>query len=643
MKRNCFFAVLVLGLVMGAGPRSANARPDQQFGCPNPDPPTVVVNDVQPRNVAQSFSTVITVYGTGFISNTAVDMGGVGVLPTEFVDETLLRATVPGSLAPGDYPIAVRRLDSGECSNVFQSIRVQPPPATAVVPVPTNPPTPGQPVMIMRNFSVNPTRVKPGEEFTVSVDLYNTGSRGAENTLVTFAGGAFVPVGNTGYLLGLVHINATVTVQQRMRAPDGLQSGVQDVKVSISSNDFEGKNYTFNASVPVEIDGPQPTQVPAPGRPQIVIEQTVMEPRDPRPGETFTITMTLANRGTRAAQGILVKVGSADVAVPADASNVTTVRGLSVGGTVEVWQPLTLGRKVEGGRRNIEVAIDYADPTGATYNSPQTVGVDVNAGTSERPQLLLQSFQIDPRPLFVGQPFTLTVVIANVGGSDAERVVLAMGGEAGASLKPFAPLGSGNVKFIERVARGKSVTLVQQLQVDGNADPASYNLENVLSYEDARANKYKESQFLSLQVRRKPQFQIGFTRPAGVGFVGQPLLISVDALNIGARTVNISNMELSSNELEIPQATQFIGPVNGGTLGTFETTVIPKQTGNATLRVRLNYLDEFSQPQVIEQALSLEIQDAPPMMPNAAPNQPAPEDGTSFLWRVVRGLLGLGS
>jgi hypothetical protein len=603
----------------------------------------VVISDVQPRNVAQSFSTVVTVYGAGFITNTVVDMGGVGVLQTEFVDETILRATIPSSLAPGLYTIAVRRLDSGDCSNVFHNIRVQPPPATDVVPVPTNPPTPGQPVMIMRNFSVNPTRVKPGEEFTVSVDLYNTGSRGAENTLVTFAGGAFVPVGNNGYLLGLVHINATVTVQQRMRAPDGLQSGVQDVKVSISSNDFEGKNYTFSASVPVEIDGPQPTQAPAPGRPQIVIEQTIVEPRNPRPGETFTITMTLANRGTRAAQGILVKVGSADIAVPADASNVATVRGLSVGGTVEVWQPLTLNRKAEGGRRNIEVAIDYADLTGATYNSPQTVGVDVNAGSSERPQLLLQSFQVDPRPLFVGQPFTLTVVIANVGGTDAERVVLALGGETGVSLKPFAPLGSGNVKFIERVPRGGSVTLVQQLQVDGNADPASYNLENVLNYEDARANKYKESQFLSLQVRRKPQFQIGFTQPPGPGFVGQPLQISLDALNIGSRTVNISTMELSSNDLEIPQASQFIGPVNGGTLGTFETTVIPKQTGKATLRVKLNYLDEFGQPQVLEQNLSLEIQDAPPVLPDVIPNAPAPEDGTSFLWRLVRGLLGLGS
>ena len=643
MKHYWFFVVMVMGLLVGAGPQAASARPAQQYGCPNPDPPTVRVNDVQPRNVAQSFSTVITVYGVGFISNTVIDMGGIGVLPTEFVDETILRATVPGSLSPGDYTIAARRLNSNECSNLFTTIRVQPPPATAVVAVPTNPPTPGQPVMVMRNFSVNPTRVKPGEEFTVSVDLYNTGSRGAENTLVTFAGGAFVPVGNTGYLLGLVHINATTTVQQRMRAPENLQSGVQEVKVAISSNDFEGKNYTFNASVPVEIDGPQPTQVPAPGRPQIVIEQLTLQPRNPRPGETFTMTMTLANRGTRNAQGILVKVGSADVAVPADASNVATVRGLSVGGTVEVWQPLTLNRKVEGGRRNMEVAIDYADPTGATYNSPQTVGVDVNAGTSERPQLLLQSFQVDPRPLFVGQPFTLTVVIANVGSSDAERLVLAMGGEAGVSLKPFAPLGSGNVKFVERVPRGGNVQLVQQLQVDGNADPASYNLENVLNYEDARANKYKESQFLSLQVRRKPQFQIGFTKPPGFGFVGQPLPISVDALNIGSRTVNISTMELSSKDLEIPQATQFIGPVNGGTLGSFETTVLPKQTGDAALHVRLNYLDEFSQPQVIEQDLRIEVQDAPPISPNAIPNQPAPEDSSSFLWRVVRGLLGLGS
>ncbi len=642
--------VVLVALVLGL-PLTAQARPGAQVGCPVPGS-MIRVDDVQPRQVAQAFDTVITVYGSGFIATSKVDMVGVGILPTEYLSDRLLRATVPSSRTPGDYRIVVREPATGDCSNIFERVTVTFPPAAPTVPVPTSPPTPGQPVLVIRNYALNPISVKPGEEFELAIDVYNTGSRGAENSLVTFPGGIVVPIGpSNGYLLGLVHINGTVSVRQRFRVPEAAPGGITEIKVAMSANDFEGKNYTFAGAVPFEIIGPKPTVVPPPGKPQVVIETSQIDPPNAalKPGDTFTVTMQIANRGSRAATGILVQVGSLDIVAPADGSNVTPVRGLNVGGTVEVYQPLTLLNKVDGGRKNLEVKIDYFDSTGTAYNSTQSVGISVAGGVTgtERPQLLMTGFKVEPQQVYIGQIVTLTLDVQNVGTTDANRATVTLGGETGASLKPFAPVGASNVRFFPTIAAGKSVQIVQQVISDGNAEAQSHNMEVVFGYEDERGVKLKESQIVSLQLRRKPVFKIAFSRPVGEATVNVPLTVVIDALNLGNRSVNVSTIEINGDDFELPVRTLYVGPINGGTIGSFETTLIPRKPGMLKLSTRVNYLDEFSQPQTIDEILDVEVLETQPV-PTPDPNAPpAPGGGTEErdgpIVRFIKGLFGLGS
>jgi hypothetical protein len=604
----------------------------------------LAITDVTPKAIAQSTSTILTIYGAGFLSTTIVDMVGVGILPTEFVGPTLLRATAPSSLTPSAYGIAVRDETIGACSNVFASVVVNPPPSDPATPAAPATVTPGKPVLVLRSYAVTPARIKAGQEFDVEFVLYNTGSRAAENTLVTALGGAFTPVGNTGYLIGQMHINATTTVRQRFRAPEAIASGLAEAKFAISANDFSGENYATSIGVPVEVEG---ISTPTPGRPNLVIEQTVNKPSGVNPGGTFTMTFTIANRGSRGAVNALVTVRTGEFATPADGSNTTSVRALPVGQTVEVWQPLTLNARVEPGRRSVEVAIDYTDSTGAAYTSQQIVGFDVTTvSVANRPQLVLTRYANTPDLIYAGEPFTLSMVLRNVGGGDAARVSTAIGGDGGANLKPFAPVGTGNVQFVSDVRKDAEIGVDQALMADVGAEPSTFNLPVALSYEDQRGTRITETQILSLQVRRRPLIRVAMSRPGEPAMVGQPAPIGLDVFNIGRKPINANVVEVEGEDFEITSQPQFIGALAEGTSATVDAFAAPKKSGPLTLTVKVNYFDEFNIARALTGSVTINALDAPPQPPPGegppgSESPPQPEE--PWIVRFIKGLFGLGS
>jgi hypothetical protein len=505
-------------------------------------------------------------------------------------------------------------------------------------------PVPGQPVLVIRNARTEPEKVAIGQEFDVIVQIYNTGSRGAENTLITFPGGNFLPVGDNGHLLGLLHINATAEIRQRMRAPTHLDTGAYKLDIAASANDFEGKNYAFPLSVNVEVLGAYP------GRPQVVIEAARTEPASIRPGQPFTLSVLVANRGTRAALNTLLTVASTDVAVSRQSGNAASIGLMGLNYTEWVTLPLVMATAVITGRSNLEIVFDYTDWKGGVYTSRQTVGLDSAVSLVGLPQVVVSGARTMPAEIGPGDIFTLALALSNVGGGDAARVIVALGGENGASLKPFAPLNAGNVSFVPGLAAGATTVLELPLVVDGAAETGAYNIAAVLAYEDNRESRRTETQVVSLVVRRKPQLRVTFYRPVEGAFAGQPVMLPIEVTNIGRKLVNVNVIEVSSPNMAIQNGSMFVGALDAGTNGTLDAQGIPTQAGPAEVLVSVNYLDEFSQPQVYTATLSVMVGESPPTPAQPGPGmgepgagQPGGGDFWSGLLRILRALLGLGS
>jgi hypothetical protein len=601
--------------------------------------PQLALTGVEPDTLASQTGGTLSIYGSGFTTTTVARLVGFGLLETSALNETALQAVVPAGLVePGTYDLQVSA--SGLFSGTAD-VATLPAAITILGPTPVSKPkstpTPGRPILTIRNYSVEPSRVVVGREFVVTIEVYNTGSRAGENTLVTFPGGTFLPVGETGHLLWQLHINHTAVVTQRMRVPSGLTSGSYNLQVNLSANDWEGNHYEYPETVAVEVVGV------GTGRPQLVIEAAQTEPAVLGPGDAFSLTLRVANRGSRTATQVVIGAASADLAVPAGGSNVIAIDRIGMDAVVTATLPLVLGEVTQAGRLNLEIALDCSDYSGGTYTARQGVGLEVTTALADRPQLIVAGYHTTPDVLASGDVFTLTLEVSNVGGGEAQRLTLTLGGEGGSGMGPLAPLQSSNVKFVPHLAAGATVEVTQRLVVDGGADPGAYSLPVALAFDDARGTRRTDSQLISLLVHRRPHLQIGFYRPVEVATAGLPIELPVEVTNIGRTLVNVSTLELSSAQLEISEGSLYLGPLDGGTSGSLEATAVAQQGGTVEVLVTIRYLDDFDQPQVVTKTLTVEVEE--PAAPASAEEESQQQEETFWekVLRVLRGLLGLGS
>jgi len=601
--------------------------------------PQLALTSIEPDTLVSQTGGTLSIYGSGFTTATVARLVGFGLLETTYVNSTALTAVVPPGIPAGTYDLQVSEdSTSATLPAALAIVSATPTPGPTLIPVPEPTPVPGRPILTIRNYSVEPSRVAVGREFIVTIEVYNTGSRAGENTMVTFPGGTFLPVGETGHLLWQLHINHTAVVTQRMRVPSGLASGSYNLQVNLSANDWEGNHYDYPETVAVEVIGV------GHGRPQLVIEAAQTEPLVLGPGDSFSLTLRLANRGSRTATQVVAGAASADLAVPAGGSNVVALDRIGIDQVVTATLPLVLGEVTQAGRLNLEIALDCSDYDGGSYTTRQGVGLEVSTALVDRPRLLVASYHTAPDSLSPGDTFTLTLEVSNVGGGEAQRLILTLGGEGESGMGPFAPLHSSNVKFVPHLAAGATVEVTQQLVVDGGADAGAYSLPVALAFDDARGTRHSDSQLISLLVRRRPHLQIGFYRPVEMVPVNVPFELPVEVTNIGRTLVNVSTLEVSSTQLEISEGSLYLGPLDGGTSGSLEAMAVAQEGGTAKVLVTVYYLDDFEQPQVVTKTLTVEVEEPPEEPPGAGEESQEQEEG---FWgkalRFLRGLLGLGS
>jgi len=601
--------------------------------------PQLALTGIEPDTLVSQNGGTLSIYGSDFTSTTVARLVGFGLLETTYVNSTALRAVVPPGVPPGVYDLEVSEdTTSATLSAALSIVSATPTPGPTAIPTPKPTTVPGRPILTIRNFTVEPSRVVVGREFLVTIEIYNTGSRAGENTIATFPGGTFLPVGETGHLLWQLHINHTAVVTQRMRVPNGLSSGSYNLQVNLSANDYEGNHYDYPETIAVEVIGV------GKGRPQLVIEAAQTEPALLGPGDAFSLTIRLANRGSRTATQVVAGVASPDLAVPAGGSNVVAIDHIGIEQEVTATLPLVLGDVTQAGRLNLEVALDCSDYEGGSYTARQSVGLEVSTALADRPQLVVDSYHTTPDSLAPGDTFTLTLAVSNVGGGEARRLTLTLGGEGGSGMNPFAPLDSSNVKFIPQLAAGATVEVTQRLVVDGGAEAGAYSVPVALAFDDARGTRHTDSQLISLLVRRRPHLQIGFYRPVEMASIDVPIRLPVEVTNIGRTLINVSTMELSSTQLEISEGSMYLGPLDGGTSGSLEATAVAKEGGTAEVLVTVNYLDDFEQPQVVTKTLTVEVEKPVEISPEAEEEAQEQEEGFwDKVLRFLRGLVGLGS
>jgi hypothetical protein len=397
-----------------------------------------------------------------------------------------------------------------------------------------------------------------------------------------------------------------------------------------------------------------------------------------QPGNSFTLSVTLANVGAGPANNMMVTFSSSDF-LPTSNGGVQAVSSLKGGKSVELSQPMLASENLAGQSvASLTVKVDYTDSAGTARSDSFVITINLAAPSyvssgplptatpMARPQLVISTYKTSVEPLQPGTIFNLKIDLKNLGSADARAVTMVLGGGgstagadgtpqagggisgSGGDLTNFAPLGSSNLVYLGDVPTGGTLSANPQLIVNVTTNPSAYPLKISFVYTDSKGNRQVDDQVITLLVYSLPQVEVSFYRDAGPFSVGQPAPLPLQVTNLGRKTAVLGNMHVSSDNGDVTNNVSLVGVLDPGGYYTLDANLLPAQAGPAHIKIIINYTDDFNQPRTVEQEITVNVDEAQvmptPMSGGGGPGDAAlqqPETAGHWFVRLLKGLFGL--
>ncbi len=428
---------------------------------------------------------------------------------------------------------------------------------------------------------------------------------------------------------------------------------------------------------------PAPTNTPsAYDRPFIVLLAYRAGSYSVTPGQEFDLAFRLGNPGGQTAFNVVATFATGDF-VPRGNGGVVAAGIIGAGASTWYSQPLTASPSLMAGKLGtIQLSVSYTNSAGDPYSEVFTLSLPIGSAPrpagpvptrtptpGPRPQLLIRAYHTDIDLLTPGARFRLDLEVHNLGGTTARRITMILGGgssSGGAAGTPgaggdgglsgasgdfsrFAPVGSSNVQFLGDLPAQQSLLVSQDLIVNGTTEPGAYTIRVTFAYGDERGSNLTDDQVITLLVLSPPLLDISFYRPLDPAFAGQPVVLPVQIVNLGRKSVILGRMEVTAQGAEMTNNSMLVGYLDPGGYFTLDATALPTEPGPLQVRVTVNYLDDFNQPQSVEQSLLVEVMEPPTppegegeVIPGGGEPLP-PETFWQILVRAFLGFLGLDS
>jgi len=493
----------------------------------------------------------------------------------------------------------------------------------------------GTPILTVESYSTDPSPVGSEQGFTLTVTVKNVGTKHADGIAVSVSSGQFVQMGSSPTIEKLdPGFSATVTLQ--VRAPT-LSTGAYDLPLVFTYRIGTSGEYSTTRSVGIAVAG-QGGGVT--GQPQVVVESITPVTTPEVGGGAFDVNVVFRNVGARKAYNVSTTLQLNEHLSPAQGSGSAQVGDLAAGEAVTHTLRLVLNKAHPSGRITQTFRLEYRDSDNTPYTSDESASLEIGAAARQSPQLILSGYHSEPEQPAPGEAFTLTLQLTNVGAGTASRVLARLGGDSG--LEPFIPLESGNVVAAPDVQPGETITLTQTLLMDGAAAGGAYALDIGLSYENALGESKSDSATLGVLALYRPQLQMGLTKAISDGLtVGQTFDIALEVINIGRQRVEVSTVEIVSDDLALTKNSLYVGPLDPSISGALTAKATALKEGTATARIVVHYRDELNRMQTIVKELTFEIVASSGFAPTPQTTTP-PASASSSPWALFLRFLGLG-
>ncbi len=436
------------------------------------------------------------------------------------------------------------------------------------------------------NIGFNPPQATDGDEVMLNAAVLNNGPADAHDVTVQFVDitdGSTTPIG-APQTIGMIPAGSSATAQLAYASTG--KTGERKVQVVVDPNNFipetdEGDNKAV-ASLSVA-PPPTPNLKVLPGN-------LKFKPAEPQQGNLVTITVTILNDGTAAANDVVVQLTELTSGSPLPIGTEQLIDTIAAGSSTTLH--VMYDDTEVAGERTIQVVVD---PTNIIAES------DENDNSATKPMLVLapiipnlviqpSNLVFSPTQPIEGDPVTLTVTVLNQGTGDTNGVVVLFSDVTDGGSDPI-----GEPQTIQAIVAGGSGTAqvifdttekVGERRIQVTVDP-----ENVIAETDEEDNTAAKTLRVISEAEKPPPQANLVLRTDNIQFspitptVGSPVTVTVIITNSGdaaATDLAVQFMDATDGGSEIIGRTQITGTLAAGRSG--KTQVIYDTTNKAGQR-----------------------------------------------------------
>lgn len=218
--------------------------------------------------------------------------------------------------------------------------------------------------------------------------------------------------------------------------------------------------------------------------------------------------------------------------------------------------------------------------------------------------LSVASAKTDPEEVEAGSKAKVIMALENLAGTPLQDIVVRLD----FSGKTFSPLDSVSERRLYQLLPQEKTTMVFDVISDPSAESGVYRIPVMITYADASGSNYTKSGLVGVILNSPPELDTNIeTKDALLVGIAQNVVFSVS--NTGPSKVKFLSLTLMpANYTIIGRAKEYLGNLDPDDFETAEFKVfLPKDSGKADFKIRLDYRDAFNKDLSETRTLSVPI------------------------------------